>query len=654
MANDKPTTGGTGYVPEASSPEAIKNMANFFGTYFLKGLGVLGQLMTAPLTQPDPVSSAHKSREQIEQERAIQNEAERQVGTVMSYLSPLNYGVALATGNGLDPIAGEEEIAQWEPYQQALARGAELYTIPKVTKGISKGISKAYERFGRKQPVTLIEPEANPEHFRFTNFYDDDYWTPIQYAEESPQFEYTFTKGKNPKNFRHPEVHEHPGRQFKSLMKGSPLEAQVDGYGYINVKALRSYFGEPKKLGRGRSLLERQIVNEILDSPLYRGKKKVYFDQFKEDVFYKLHNLRPTSINPLHRKIPIERLGYHTMSYGKSPKEYQWQLLDRFPERFVMEDFGDIKDLTTGKLLTPDDYPNYKDLIDYYTNVEVLTTTTPDFDIIDMEPRRILGKVNNVPNRSLSEGTTFSISTEPDILYVSDIDSRWATRPKNPIPEDASARAKFAVNKLTVNRLTRAMQQAQKQGASYAHLLDELTALDFNFQLPMLDPQLPFLKRTFFRRQVQQILNRAAEHGKTKVRFPTEETFLKSKAVNKILNPERSKLVDLSMKQHEEAMRLLNLYGKRSPEFLQADELVANTWKQYESLPEYIFPKKIQLQINRFNNIPKILKQLLPDQETRIVTDSKGNTWVEVDVPWNYQYTEQMYKKGGKLNGKRL
>jgi len=29
----------------------------------------------------------------------------------MSYLSPLNYGVALATGNGLDPIAGEEEIA---------------------------------------------------------------------------------------------------------------------------------------------------------------------------------------------------------------------------------------------------------------------------------------------------------------------------------------------------------------------------------------------------------------------------------------------------------------------------------------------------------------------------------------------------------------
>jgi len=63
MANDKHTTGGAGYIPEASSPEAIKNMANFFGTYFLKGLGVLGQIMIAPLTQPDPISGAYKSRE---------------------------------------------------------------------------------------------------------------------------------------------------------------------------------------------------------------------------------------------------------------------------------------------------------------------------------------------------------------------------------------------------------------------------------------------------------------------------------------------------------------------------------------------------------------------------------------------------------------
>jgi hypothetical protein len=54
----------------------------------------------------------------------------------MTWASPLNYGAALATGNGLDARKGEEEVSSWSPAWQALGRAAELYVGPKAVKGV--------------------------------------------------------------------------------------------------------------------------------------------------------------------------------------------------------------------------------------------------------------------------------------------------------------------------------------------------------------------------------------------------------------------------------------------------------------------------------------------------------------------------------------
>jgi hypothetical protein len=54
----------------------------------------------------------------------------------MVWASPLNYSVALATGNGLNARKGEEEVASWSPAWQALGRAAELYVGPKALKGV--------------------------------------------------------------------------------------------------------------------------------------------------------------------------------------------------------------------------------------------------------------------------------------------------------------------------------------------------------------------------------------------------------------------------------------------------------------------------------------------------------------------------------------
>jgi len=61
----------------------------------------------------------------------------------MTWVSPLNYGAALATGNGLNARKGGEEIEKLEPWQQALLRGTELYVGPKAVKGVGKGVKAA-------------------------------------------------------------------------------------------------------------------------------------------------------------------------------------------------------------------------------------------------------------------------------------------------------------------------------------------------------------------------------------------------------------------------------------------------------------------------------------------------------------------------------
>ena len=119
------------------SPQDIKRGANLVGEYFLRGLGTFGKIVTAPFTQQGPTSATiYKSKDQLAKERTIDQKSEEQLGKAMTWVSPLNYGTALATGNGLNARKGEEEVASWSPAWQAVGRLGELYAGPKVVKGV--------------------------------------------------------------------------------------------------------------------------------------------------------------------------------------------------------------------------------------------------------------------------------------------------------------------------------------------------------------------------------------------------------------------------------------------------------------------------------------------------------------------------------------
>lgn len=141
------TTGGAGYIPTAQpSTEQLKNAANKLGEWFLKGMGFIGDVLSTGLAYG---SVSPNILEPISDE-TIQQRKEA-AGKVFSAVSPLNYGVALTTGHGLNPYAGEEEIATWEPYQQALGRGLEMYLTPKAIKAGKAGIKRGVQEVSHKK-----------------------------------------------------------------------------------------------------------------------------------------------------------------------------------------------------------------------------------------------------------------------------------------------------------------------------------------------------------------------------------------------------------------------------------------------------------------------------------------------------------------------
>ena len=121
------------------TPENLSRAANYVGNYILKGLGAFGKIMTAPLIgspQGPATVILPKTKEQLGAERKLRETQEEQIGKAMTWVSPLNYGAALMTGNGLNAKKGEEEVASWSPAWQAAARLGELYVGPKGVKAV--------------------------------------------------------------------------------------------------------------------------------------------------------------------------------------------------------------------------------------------------------------------------------------------------------------------------------------------------------------------------------------------------------------------------------------------------------------------------------------------------------------------------------------
>ena len=62
-----------------------------------------------------------------------------------------------------------------------------------------------------------------------------------------------------------------------------------------------------------------------------------------------------------------------------------------------------------------------------------------------------------------------------------------------------------------------------------------------------------------------------------------------------------------------------------------------------EYMPEH------QTILKKYADFPRMFGKLFKGQEVRTITDPKGNTWYEVDIPENFLNMEWQFKNGGKI-----
>lgn len=147
----------------------LSKAANTVGEWVLTGLGKVGQVFNGLLTagastdfgQTSPfVMSSAKERRAIQRGRqAVQKKANEKIAQGMTWVSPLNYGVALWNGHGLNARKGEEEIASWSPAWQAVGRVGELYLGPKAVKGPRAVINAAAKAGVKPAKAAVIARE---------------------------------------------------------------------------------------------------------------------------------------------------------------------------------------------------------------------------------------------------------------------------------------------------------------------------------------------------------------------------------------------------------------------------------------------------------------------------------------------------------------
>ena len=197
------------------------------------------------------------------------------------------------------------------------------------------------------------------------------------------------------------------------------------------------------------------------------------------------------------------------------------------------------------------------------------------------------------------------------------------------------------------------------------------------------DAQGRHLAENYTSRQIQENLRIAAEKGQKKMRYPTRETAAKIEGY-----PEREAYFDANGKDvtkekvytygdkedarleeiNKELRRIENErntgYWQRKPEFIEEikardDELyqkLVGEQLRIRSAEPHLKPgitKKTTYDyediLRKYTEFPKQFKKLFKGADVRTVTDLKGNTWYEVDVPENYLQQEWTFEEGGSL-----
>lgn len=473
------------------------------------------------------------------------------------------------------------------------------------------------------------------------------------------------------------EVQSFPGYQLKGLMKGSQLEKQLSKNGAININQLNAYFNKA-------SQVEREIANKVLNEK-FAGQKTIDYNQFKKAVQDELIGS--------YTRVPQTKYadyGMDGIGFGgdiKVPNNFSgyMEVLDyKFPGRFQRKSSVEFLDTETGLSVTPFNFHDYDNSVIAKLQKDRVIRNTFTFE----SPRISVGNSKHYDAATLGHSRTYTTPDDPNTLHVMESQSDWG---QAKLPNYAGRNyltveegATHFLNKMKrlfgskypedteqyINLYTEGGQDAAARGKYSKEfikgVIDKGKYLESRENpqaiirlTKMKDAadaanatQRKYLHDNYLQRQLQENLKYAAENGQTKMRYPTSGTAAKIEGYpyEEIIDP---KYQELLYKHGDLRMRLNELQNKDNlaETYKVRDELnsIQDQIQQARSNGIVIktYAPQYQTILKKYADFPKLFNKLYKDQQVRTVTDAKGNTWYEVDVPKGYLNSEWQFKSGG-------
>ena len=398
--------------------------------------------------------------------------------------------------------------------------------------------------------------------------------------------------------------------QIKPLIRGAEIEKQLSKTRTINRKQLQNYITKQGKY-------YQKVMDDVLNSE-FANVEKIDYDAYRDAVQKKL---------PKYQRV--------------AQSEYQSYGMDRlgFENKKISDDTGGILEYTPG-----------------------VKTNTFTF-----ESSGIAGNNTHYSGQPIGHSRTYTTKEEPNVLHVMESQSDWAQNThKLTEKQRFSIQRKIEKYEQALHEWERALRiginpDGSKMEPSHRYQIEH----DF---IPHLQETLLYTQANLFKdqlmgrhmidsyleRQIQENLKYAAEQEQTKMRYPTRETAAKIEGYPKVATPTEeaielmrqsrmfpgdfnnnslSQFIQnakeaINRKDRDERFRLS--MSEHLERLYRLKEILENSKVQYKPEHESILKK--------YDSFPKQYQKLFGKKaEVRTVTDNKGNSWYEVDIPENYK-----------------
>ena len=489
------------------------------------------------------------------------------------------------------------------------------------------------------------------------------------------------------------------GYMLKSLMRGNPLEKQIGKNGTINVNNVRALVGKGSKV-------EQAVVDKVLASEEFAGKKSIDYNKFRKAVQDELITYDRTP-DTRWSEYGMGRIG---QGMDGSPNARKAVLgakthMDRFGAIDVYgtpEERSSVRnlafDLREGKISESDYDEKFNSIYNTFSD-RIVGNSTPETFVFSSS-RIPSGSAKHYDPNTLGHSRTYTTADEPDVLHVMESQSDWA--------QEKPWRRRATLESYSGQNGTDWINEYSPEQADY-------------------------LVNNYTSRQIQENLRYAAEKGQTKMRYPTKETAAKIEGYPKETNyydadgnlvtdsrkiytigKENEKELDLIQREldgyyakfnvaqlpngdyvpagnysdnpyqqlieaiprkqaaydgwranhpnatSEKGQRVVDDMKRKAEEiknFRARVKYLNQRMKELKSIKPYVDPsikKEVKYMheddiLRKYNEFPKQFKKLYKGADVRTVTDPKGNTWYEVDVPENYLKQEWAYEEGGSM-----